>query len=76
MKYIISERQYGVILEQYNPNKLYSKEHIVRLIRGKGKMFDRIIEKLPSIPCYNENGVEIICTTIPEVVYVYMTGRY
>jgi hypothetical protein len=76
MKYIITERQYGVILEQYNPNELYSKDYIIRILKGKGKMFNKIIEKLPNIPCYNQNGVEMICTTIPEVAYVYMTGRY
>ena len=65
-----------IINEQYDGDRLYSKEFIVKILETGPKELKHIIKKLPSIPCSNEKGEETICTKIPEVVRVYLTGRY
>jgi uracil phosphoribosyltransferase len=62
--------------EQYEQDRLYPKEYIVKVLRSGPKELKHIIKKLPSIPCSNAKGEETICTKIPEVVQVYLTGRY
>lgn len=82
MKIIITESQYKkisgnkVLLEQYNPDRLYSKEHIVRVLKNAPRNLKSYIKSLDNIPCIGPNGESTICTKIPEIVYVYMTGRY
>lgn len=65
-----------VLNEQYNQDKLYPKDYIVKVLRKGPQELKHIIKKLPSIPCSNGKGEETICTKIPEVVQVYLTGRY
>ena len=65
-----------IINEQYDGDRLYPKEFIVKVLKSGPKELKHIIKKLPSIPCSNEKGEETICTKIPEVVHVYLTGRY
>ena len=66
----------SVIMEQFNPDKLYSKEHIVRVLKKGPRELRSIIKKLEDIPCVNPNGEQTTCTKIPEIVHVYLTGRY
>ena len=35
-----------------------------------------IVEKLPYIDCVDSQGNPATCTKIPEVIHVYLTGRY
>ena len=65
-----------IINEQYDGDRLYSKDFIIKVLKSGPKELKHIIKKLPSIPCSNEKGEETICTKIPEVVLVYLTGRY
>lgn len=66
----------SVISEQFNPDKLYSKEHIVRVLKNGPRELRPILKKLQDIPCVNGNGEQTVCTKIPEIVHVYLTGRY
>jgi hypothetical protein len=65
-----------IINEQYDVDRLYPKDFIVKVLKSGPKELKHIIKKLPSIPCSNEKGEETTCTKIPEVVQVYLTGRY
>lgn len=66
----------NVILEQYNSNRLYPKDEILRLLKNAPIELRKIVRKLPDIPCENDKGERTICTKIPETIHVYLTGRY
>jgi hypothetical protein len=34
------------------------------------------VNNLPEIPCTDFDGNQTVCTKIPEVLYIYITGRY
>lgn len=65
-----------VIKEQYDSERLYPKDEILRMLKNGPKELKRYIDKLPDIPCQNDLGQKNICTRIPEIIFVYMTGRY
>lgn len=64
------------INESYDPDRLYQKEYIVKVLSRAPKELRHIINKLQDIPCENSAGVRSVCTRIPEVVKVYLDGRY
>ena len=80
MKYIITERQQRIlektINEQFDSERLYPKDEIIKLLKGAPRELKNIAKNLPNIPCENDNGVKTICTKIPETIHVYLTGRY
>jgi hypothetical protein len=77
MKIILSESQYkNLMLEYYDPEKLYLKDYVVTRLKKGPRELRKYIKDLPSIPCTNGEGVESVCTKIPEVVYVYFSGNY
>lgn len=77
MKIVISESQYNTLLnEQYNPDKLYPRENVVNRLKKAPREIRSYAKDLPSIPCTDGQGNETICTKIPEVVYIFFTGRY
>lgn len=60
----------------YDRNKLYSKDYIFnRLMKGPREM-RKYAKDLPEIECIDENGNDRICTQIPEVVFVFLQGKY
>lgn len=66
-----------IINEQvYDSEKLYSREYIVnKLMRGPREL-KKIIKELPHIDCTDGQGNKHVCTTIPEVIHVFLSGRY
>lgn len=66
----------NVLKEQHEPDKLYSREYIVNVLRKGPRELKRYIKELPYIQCYDGQGNEHTCTKIPEVIWVYLTGRY
>jgi hypothetical protein len=65
-----------IINEQYNPDKLYSRNYVVdRLFNGPREL-RKYTKELPYIDCYDSKGNKHVCTKIPEVIYVYLIGRY
>jgi hypothetical protein len=65
-----------VVKEQYDRQKLYEKSEILRQLKDAPVEIKRIARNLPDIPCENEQGIKTVCTKIPEVIHVYLTGRY
>ena len=65
-----------IIIEQYDGNRLYPKDEIMRLLKGAPKELRLAAKKLPSIECENDKGERTICTKIPQTIFVYLTGRY
>ena len=65
-----------IINEQYNPDKLYNRWYIVDRLNTAPLRLRKYIKTLPEIDCYDDKGNKKVCTTIPEVIYVYLTGRY
>jgi hypothetical protein len=63
-------------MEGYDRDRLYPKEFVIRELRIGPKHLRKYINNLPEIPCRNSDGKETTCTRIPEVIYVYLTGRY
>jgi hypothetical protein len=63
--------------DYYDGDRLYSRDYIVnRLSRGPREL-KKYIKTLPHIPCKNNNtGEDEICTKIPQVIHVYLTGNY
>ncbi len=85
MNILITESQYKKVLEEYfEKDKLYHRESLIKrlLVKNKDgyfvapKQIRDIIEKLPYIDCYDQEGNKQTCTKIPEVLHVYLTGRY
>lgn len=60
----------------YNPEKLYNRVFIRTLIRNAPKDIKRIGENLPEFECVDKEGNSLICVKIPEVIFIYMKGRY
>ena len=65
-----------IINEQYNPDKLYNRWYIVDRLNNAPLRLRKYIKTLPEIDCYDDKGNKKVCITIPEVIYVYLTGRY
>lgn len=65
-----------VILEQYDSEKLYKKEYVIGRLKTGPKELRKYIKTLPEINCIDSNGNPQICTKVPEVIYIYLTGRY
>ena len=74
----------SLIMEYYEREKLYHRESIVQRLLMKNKKgfylapksIRDFVETLPYIDCYDSNGNKQTCTKIPEVVYVYLEGKY
>jgi hypothetical protein len=80
----LKSKIFQILKEYYDRDKLYLKEPLVRNIMRKdlnGKFIApreirKYVRDLPDIPCQDIDGNETTCTKIPQVVYVYITGRY
>jgi hypothetical protein len=76
MKYIISESQLNVLMEQYDPDQLYPRDSVVRRLMRKvdGKfVYPKYIrDYAKDLSRIEKDGV--IYTTIPEVLYVRFQG--
>ena len=66
----------NVLGEQFNRDRLYPKQEVLKLLKGAPREIREILKRLPNIPCENEKGERTICTKIPETIHVYLTGRY
>ena len=66
----------NLINEQYDPEKLYYRYKLIsRLEKGPYEL-KRYIKTLPVIVRKDDDGNTIVLTKIPEVIWVYLTGRY
>ncbi len=77
MKIIISESQYNnLVLEYYDGEKLYLKDYVVNRLKNGPKELKKYIKTLPSLEYSDDNGNTKIFTKVPEVVYVFLSGKY
>jgi len=65
-----------VLKEQYDSNRLYPVKEIDKMFSNAPLELKRILKKLQPVPCINNVGEKSFCYRIPEVLHVYMTGRY
>jgi len=65
-----------VLKEQYDSQRLYPVESIYMQMSKAPSELKRIVKNLKPIPCVNNRGDEKTCFRIPEVIHVYLTGRY
>ena len=66
----------NIIKEEYNVNKLYSRKYVVFQLKKGPRELKKFIKDLPHIDCVDGEGNPHICTTIPEVVHVFLQGKY
>jgi len=78
MKIIINEKQYKTILGEsyYDSNKLYSKQYVDNITKNANRDIKNIVSSLEVIGCTDSNGNMSQCVRIPEVLFVYISGRY
>jgi len=78
MKIKITESQYNKIITEsyYDPNKLYSKQYIENVTRNAPRDIKNVVKGLEVIGCTDKNGNMTQCVRIPEVLFVYISGRY
>ncbi len=78
MKIIINEKQYKTILSEsyYDSDKLYSKQYIENITKNANRDIKNIVRSLEVIGCTDGNGNMTQCVRIPEVLFVYVSGRY
>ena len=60
----------------YDSNKLYSKKYIDDVTRASDRNIKRIVKNLDVIKCLDKNNNSTECVRIPEVLFVYINGRY
>lgn len=70
LKKIVSK----VLNENYDSERLYSREFVVRELR-KTPFMRKYIKDLPHIPC-EKNGEKTICTKIPESVFMFIFRKF
>ena len=78
MKIRISESQYNKIITEsyYDSDKLYSKQYIENVTRNANRDIKNIVKGLEVIGCTDRYGNMTQCVRIPEVLFVYISGRY
>lgn len=65
-----------IIKEQHDSKKLYSRNYVVNRLKDGPKELKKYIKELPHIECSDAQGNKHVCTTIPEVIHIFLTGRY
>ena len=77
MKLIITESQLKTLIseqnDQYDPNKLYHRDKIVKTLSKGPNYIKQYIKKLPHLDC--PNGTKN-CTKIPQIVFQYIFGNF
>jgi hypothetical protein len=77
-KIIITENQLKKILNEsyYDSNKLYSKQYIESVTRNAPRDIKNIVRGLEVMGCIDGSGNLSQCVKIPEVLFIYVSGRY
>ena len=72
----INNKIKDLLREIYDSQRLYPVQQIYSMVGGAPYEIKKLIGKLDSVPCVNQKGEKSMCFKIPEVLYVYITGRY
>lgn len=62
--------------DYYDSNKLYNRDYIIFKLKNGPRELKKYIKTLPEIECYDSQGNKAICTKIPQVIHVFLTGNY
>lgn len=62
--------------EYYDRDKLWNRDYVANRLMTGPRQMRRWAKDLPEYACVDKNGNDAICTKIPEVVFVFLTGRY
>ena len=78
MKIIVTENQLKKIINEsyYDASKLYNKQYIENITSKAPREIKNIVKGLEVIGCTDRNGNMTQCVRIPEVLFVYVSGRY
>jgi len=78
MKIKITENQRNLLLKEsyYDSDKLYSKLFIERRLSNAPYAIKKYIDQLEEIDCMDGNGKPHKCVRIPQVIFIYLQGRY
>jgi hypothetical protein len=78
MKIIISENQLKKIINEsyYDSEKLYNKQYIEDVTAKAPREIKNIVRSLEVVGCNNKYGNPTQCVRIPEVLFIYISGRY
>jgi hypothetical protein len=78
MKVIVTESQYQRVVSEgfYESEKLYPRDYIVGRLNRAPKYMREYIKNLPHIECTDNQGIQLTCTKIPEVVYQFLFGNF
>ena len=60
----------------YDSNKLYSKKYVDDVTITSDRNIKRIVKNLDVIKCIDKNNNPTECVRIPEVLFVYINGKY
>jgi hypothetical protein len=76
--YRITESQLKKIINEsfYDSNKLYNKQFIENITVKAPREIKNIVRSLEVVGCTDRNGNSTQCVRIPEVLFVYINGRY
>jgi hypothetical protein len=76
--YRITESQLKKIINEsfYDSNKLYNKQFIENVTVKAPREIKNIVKSLEVVGCTDSNGNSTQCVRIPEVLFVYINGRY
>ena len=62
--------------EIYDPDKLYSKEYVLSVLRGSPKKIINYVRNLEEFECRNSEGQVYTCIKLPQFIYQNLIGRY
>ena len=60
----------------YDSDKLYSKFYIERRLSNAPYNIKKFLSQLEEINCVGKDGKPHTCVRIPQIVHVYLEGRY
>lgn len=81
MKVMLTESQYTRLVEnqsegEWDSQKLYEREKVVKLLKKGPKYIREYIKKLPHIEVQNDEGDLKIATRIPQTIHQYLFGNF
>lgn len=67
-----------VLKEHYDRDQLYVYDILMRRLelQQAPSEIKKIVRQQEKIPCENNHGEKKLCVRVPEVVYVYLSGKY
>jgi len=60
----------------YDQNKLYSKFYIERRLSNAPYNIKKYLNNLMEVDCMDSEGKPHKCVRIPQIIHVYLEGRY